>query len=95
MKKVLMVSLFALSLTVTSSFARGGGHSGSYHSSPSRSYSIGSSHSVRSYVKRNGTYVPRSHATNPNKSKYDNWSTRGNVNPYTGKRGTKDPISGK
>jgi hypothetical protein len=29
--------------------------------------------------------------TNPDKSKNNNWSTKGNTNPYTGKKGTKDP----
>jgi hypothetical protein len=27
--------------------------------------------------------------TNPNTTRLDNWSTRGNVNPYTGAMGTK------
>lgn len=74
-------------------FARGGGggHSSGGHSS-SHSYSSGSpggSHSTSGYIKSNGTYVAPSHATNPNSSKADNWSTKGNVNPYTGKAGTK------
>jgi len=29
--------------------------------------------------------------TNPNSTKLDNYSTKGNVNPYTGKPGTVDP----
>lgn len=57
-----------------------GGHSSSGYSG---------SHSTSSYVKSNGTYVAPSHATNPNSTKSDNWSTKGNVNPYTGKPGTK------
>ena len=48
-------------------------------------------HSVRSYVRRNGTYVAPSHATNPNRTQRDNYSARGNTNPYTGKTGTKTP----
>ena len=51
--------------------------------------SSGGSHSVSGHVRSNGTYVPPSHATNPNGTKADNWSTTGNVNPYTGKAGTK------
>lgn len=47
------------------------------------------SHSVRGYVKKNGTYVQPHRSTNPNGTRSDNWSTRGNVNPYTGKPGTK------
>ena len=49
------------------------------------------SHSKNSYVKKDGTYVAPSNATNPNKSKADNYSSKGNANPYTGKEGTKDP----
>lgn len=52
-------------------------------------HSSGGSHSVSGHVRSNGTYVAPSHATNPNGTKTDNWSTKGNVNPYTGKAGTK------
>lgn len=48
-------------------------------------------HSVRGYVRRDGTYVAPHVQTNPNNTRLDNWSTRGNVNPYTGVAGTKDP----
>lgn len=51
----------------------------------------GGSHAVKGYVKKDGTYVAPSHATNPNSTKLDNYSTKGNVNPYTGKEGTKEP----
>lgn len=47
------------------------------------------SHSVRSYVKKDGTYVAPHRATNPDKSFDNNWSTKGNVNPYTGEEGTR------
>jgi hypothetical protein len=49
------------------------------------------SHSVRGHIKKDGTYVPPHHATNPNETRSDNWSTKGNINPYTGKDGTKQP----
>lgn len=49
------------------------------------------SHSKKGYIKKDGTYVAPSHAMNPNKSKADNYSSKGNTNPYTGKEGTKDP----
>lgn len=48
-------------------------------------------HSVRGYTKKDGTYVAPHHATNPNQSKRDNYSSKANVNPHTGKAGTKDP----
>lgn len=51
------------------------------------------SHAVKGYTKKDGTYVAPSHATNPNGSKTDNYSSKGNVNPYTGKEGTKDPYA--
>jgi hypothetical protein len=48
------------------------------------------SHSIRGHVTKSGTYVAPSRATNPNSTKMDNYSQKGNVNPYTGKAGTKD-----
>ena len=47
--------------------------------------------SVRGYTKKNGTYVAPHQRTSPNSTKMDNYSTKGNVNPYTGKAGTKSP----
>lgn len=49
-----------------------------------------SSNSVRGYTKKDGTYVAPHQRTNPDKSKSNNWSTKGNTNPYTGKPGTKN-----
>lgn len=43
------------------------------------------------YMRKNGTYVAPSYKTSPNKSKFDNYSTKGNSNPYSGRRGTVDP----
>jgi drug/metabolite transporter superfamily protein YnfA len=44
---------------------------------------------VRGYTTKKGTYVAPHFRQNPNKTKLDNWSTVGNVNPYTGKKGHK------
>lgn len=44
---------------------------------------------VRGYYRKDGRYVAPHERTAPNKTKNDNYSTRGNVNPYTGKSGTK------
>jgi hypothetical protein len=52
-----------------------------------------SSHAVRGYTRKDGTYVAPHMQTNPNTTQSDNWSTKGNVNPYTGKEGTKDPYA--
>lgn len=46
---------------------------------------------VAPHVKKDGTYVEGHFKTEANKTKLDNYSTKGNVNPYTGKPGTKDP----
>ncbi len=46
---------------------------------------------VRSTVRRDGTVVPAHTRTAPNKTKDDNYSTKGNINPETGKKGTKKP----
>lgn len=46
---------------------------------------------VNGYYKKDGTYVAPHYRSSPNGSTYDNYSTRGNTNPYTGKRGTKSP----
>ena len=44
---------------------------------------------VSGYTKSNGTYVSGYYRSNANSTQYDNYSTRGNTNPYTGKVGTK------
>lgn len=46
----------------------------------------------RYYKPKSGTYVQPHFRTSPNKSKLDNWSSKGNYNPYNGKKGTKDPF---
>lgn len=48
--------------------------------------------SVKGYYKPSkGAYVMPSYRTSPNKTKLDNYSTKGNYNPYSGKTGTKNP----
>ena len=46
---------------------------------------------VDAYTKKDGTRVEEHHRTKPNGTKVDNYSTKGNTNPYTGKEGKKDP----
>lgn len=48
---------------------------------------------VRGYTRKDGTYVAPHYRSSPNSTKSDNYSTKGNTNPYTGKQGTKDPYS--
>lgn len=84
-----------LILIAGTAFARGGGHSGGHHS---HTYSSGyESHStthVNGYTKRDGSYVAPHDRTTQDHTKNNNWSTKGNVNPETGKPGTKPDDSG-
>jgi hypothetical protein len=45
---------------------------------------------VRGHVTKNGKYVAPHNRSNANKTQRDNWSSKGNTNPYTGKRGHKN-----
>ena len=55
----------------------------------------GGSVHVRGYTKSNGTYVAPHYRSAPDGNFGNNWSTLGNVNPYTGEPGTKvTPPSG-
>lgn len=74
------------------SHARSGfksGHSSRYAKARAYRPSASSDHMVSSYYRRDGTFIHAFHATNPDATRNNNYSTRGNVNPYTGKLGTK------
>ena len=44
---------------------------------------------VRGYWRNNGTYVQPHYRSDPNPYKWDNYSSSGNTNPWTGQRGYK------
>ena len=44
---------------------------------------------VKGYYRKDGTYVRPHYRSAPDRNFYNNWSTKGNINPYTGKPGTK------
>jgi hypothetical protein len=46
---------------------------------------------VHGYTTKNGTYVAPHYRSSPDGNPYNNYSTVGNVNPYTGQAGTKNP----
>lgn len=48
---------------------------------------------VNGYTRSDGTYVNGYYRTRPNYTKLDNYSTKGNYNPYTGKAGTIKPYN--
>jgi len=91
-----MKSLALILVTLAASSAFGKGGHGGYHSSmPSYGTGSKSSHEhVSSYTKRGGTYVTLHEKSTPDHTKKNNWDTKGNDNPYTGKAGTKrgDPF---
>ncbi|MDQ7251018.1 hypothetical protein [Dongia sedimenti] len=48
---------------------------------------------VDGYYRSNGTYVQPHYRSAPDGDSSNNWTTRGNVNPYTGAVGTRNPDS--
>lgn len=46
---------------------------------------------VDGYWRKDGTYVAPHARSAPNGNTYDNWSSKGNYNPYTGQEGTANP----
>lgn len=48
---------------------------------------------TQGYVRRDGTYVQPHFSTPRNDNPLDNYSTRGNTNPYTGQAGTVNPYA--
>ncbi len=48
---------------------------------------------VNGHIRRDGTYVQPHYRSNADGNTFNNYSTRGNVNPYTGQRGYKDPYN--
>jgi len=46
-------------------------------------------------MKKNGTYVQPHYKTKSDTNKFNNFSTKGNINPYNNKRGTVNPLKPK
>lgn len=51
--------------------------------------------SVRGYTRKDGTYVAPHHRSDPDGRRDNNWSSKGNQNPYTGEKGYVDPDAPK
>src|SRR5882757_4643522 len=81
MNKLILAA--ALALVATGAQAQYTGNYGT-GSSPS-------THGVQGHTTSSGTYVQPYVATNPNSTQTDNFSATGNVNPYTGAVGTRNP----
>lgn len=48
---------------------------------------------VNPYVRKDGTFVEGHYRTAPDSNPYNNYSTQGNTNPYTGQQGTVNPYA--
>ena len=48
---------------------------------------------VNGYYRKDGTYVNGHYRSNADGNRYNNYSTRGNYNPYTGQQGYKNPYN--
>lgn len=46
---------------------------------------------VGPHVRRDGTYVQPHQRSMPNQTPLDNYSTKGNINPWTGEPGHRNP----
>ena len=96
MKKFILSAIIALA-TATSSFAQfsdpsftftgDGKTNGCSLNLPSTSVSIPPTTTVSGYYRDNGTYVDSYVRTRPNSTNWDNFSTSGNTNLYTGSTG--------
>lgn len=106
MKSVYLAAVTASTVLFLSgpALAKGGGHSGhrghgghSGHSGHTSSHESATdeggtpAHEVKGFYRKDGTYVAPHRATNADGTLMNNWSTKGNVNPDSGKVGTKEP----
>lgn len=91
MKKTLLLAACLIAAPVfAQTYYNGQANSNSmYGGQPSGGY--GSDQTVNGYTRSNGTYVEPYHRTAPDSNPYNNYSTQGNVNPYTGQMGHKTP----
>lgn len=64
------------------------------YTAPTPSYGTGSNYGstyVAPTIRSDGSFVQGHQRSTANDTKLDNWSTKGNSNPYTGEKGTKNP----
>ncbi len=84
-KTLVVVILSALFIFSNSALARG---HGGYHRGAASTYHQSN---VKGYYRSNGTYVRGHYRSRRDNNPYNNWSTRGNINPHTGDEGTHYP----
>jgi len=86
MKKIL---LLATCFVAAPAFAQ------HYNGQPSQQHGYGGGYGndqqVSGYTRSNGTYVEPYHRSAPDNTMYNNYSSQGNTNPYTGESGHVRP----
>lgn len=87
--KLLVVAFLAVFGSIIIFAPKAEAYSYKSYTSSYRSYKVPSysSYQVKGYSRSNGTYVKPYYRTYSNNYKWDNYSSRGNYNPYTGKKG--------
>lgn len=78
--------IFVLAVAMTLPAMARGGHGGK---AATGTGAKASSTHVSGYTKSNGTYVAPARRSTADETKSNNWTTKGNRNPVTGKAGTK------
>jgi hypothetical protein len=85
MKYAIYIALISISLMVSDPAEARKSSSSSGYGTGSKS----SSTSVKGYTKKNGKYVAPARRSTPDSTTRNNWSTKPNTNPYTGRQGTQ------
>lgn len=90
-----MKTIFALAILAASTATASAQYNNNFgQNTQSPTYGTGSnpsSHTVQPHSNSNGSFTQGHQQTNPNNTQLDNYGTRGNVNPYTGQTGTRNP----
>ena len=92
MKKIILTAAIALVSMVGAKAQSYYGTSSYSYGSRSNGYGSSTNSSVhyqRGYTRTDGTYVQGHYKTNTNSTNHDNFSTRGNVNSFTGTSGSR------
>lgn len=89
--RLVVFSLIAIAASVGAAAAQSYGTRNSGFGSGYGTGSNPNSHYVSPYTRNDGSFVGGHYQTNPNPTVLDNYGTRGNVNPYTGQTGRRNP----
>jgi hypothetical protein len=82
--------LFVLAVALSIPAAARGGHGGYRgHTAATGTGAKASHESVSGYTRKDGKYVATHDRSTKDSTKTNNWSTKGNANPETGKAGKK------